>query len=96
MKLSTCIERILVNGVYSVEDEFMCNILDRDGLTEFKRDVQDMVAKISPSSKRGTPLVCALHDVGIIDMNDMSSRKEFEYTQQLYVWWVFDLKRKGL
>lgn len=96
MKLSTCIERILVSGVYDINNEFMCNILDFDGLTEFKHHVQDMVASISPNSNRGTPLACALHYSGVININETRNEVVFEFTKQLYCWWVFDLKRKGL
>lgn len=96
MKLSEIIENIIVSGVYNIDDEFMCNILDRDGLTEAKLKVQDMVQSISPASMRGAPLACALHKVGIIDIENMSYDETFTYTKQLYCWWVFDLKRKGL
>lgn len=96
MKLSEAIEQMLVTpGCYSPQNEYMCHVLSANNLGRFKSDVEDMVLTIH-QSYRGVPLVCALHESRIINMNNMGWREMFDYTTQLYVWWVFDLKRKGL
>lgn len=96
MKLSQAIEKMLVSGAYNIADQYMCIVLRHNDLLRFEDDVQDMVNAIYPASNRGTPLVCALHEAGVINMDNMSWHAQFEFTQQLYCWWVFDLKRKGL
>lgn len=96
MKLSQAIEHMLVTGRYSRQNEYMCHVLSNDGLDQFKSDVEDMVLSIRPQSYRGVPLICALHESRFINMNEMTWQAMFDYTKQLYCWWVFDLKRKGL
>lgn len=96
MKLSQAIEQMLVTRRYGNQCEFMCCVLDHANLSEFVNDVQDMVASIYDSGKPTWPLACALHDAGIIDTNNQTWSETLAYTTQLYCWWVFDLKRKGL
>lgn len=96
MKLSEAIEKMLVTGKYGSNCEFMCCALDTAGLEEFINAVQDMVATIKVGCKRSYPLACALHDAHIIDTNIQTWNETLKYTKQLYCWWVFDLKRKGL
>lgn len=96
MKLSEVIENMIVTGNYGAQNEYMCNVLKEHGYRDFVDDVHDMVAIIHPRGVRGIPLICALHETFIINMNKMSCREMANYTKQLYCWWVFDLKRKGL
>ena len=96
MKLSEAIEQMLVTGCYSLVDQYMCHVLSNNNLGRFKSDVEDMVMTIRPQNYRGSPLVCALHESHFINMNEMTWDEMFSYTTQLYCWWVFDLKRKGL
>lgn len=100
MKLSAAIELMIVSGNYSVHNEFMCLVLRDCGHGDHVEAVQDMVYEINPAGRRGYPLICALHDNAecSFDLDDVGvgHKEEFEYTKQLYCWWVFDLKRKGL
>lgn len=99
MKLSAAIEAQLLSGAYNVCSSFMCILLDRDPQTvEHTPAVTAMVNTIHPNSG-DIPLVCALHAHGIMNINyggGWDTQRQFNYTQQLYCWWVFDLKRKGL
>lgn len=96
MKLSQVIEHMVVSGKYGQQNEYMCNALKENDLREHVDAVQDMVNDIHPPSYHGTPLVCALHEAKIINMNTLSWHDQRAFTAQLYCWWVFDLKRKGL
>lgn len=97
MKLSAAIEKMLVTGVYKyLEDEYMCCVLNRHNLEEHVSAVQDMVQTIKPNVCRNYPLACALHDADIYSLHVHTNREMFEFCKQLYCWWVFDLKRKGL
>lgn len=100
MKLSTAIERALIDKMYSMnghmygQSEFMCNVLAKDGLHDHVCSVQAMVQQINPSPVKKQALVAALFNAGYIT-DSMSRADTFAYTTELYVWWVFDLKRKG-
>lgn len=97
MKLSEAIEQMIVTRKYCLYDhEYMCNSLSHNDLGGFVDAVHDMVCTIKPGIGRGTPLICALHAAGIINVNNMTDPEMFSYTLQVYCWWVFDLKRKGL
>lgn len=105
MFLSRIIELALVRGYYGTEpseDIFMCNALHsmmRAGLiTRNQHDkavkcIQAMMLGIFPDYQCYT-LVDALYRKGVTTNKDIFDN--YEFTQQLYVWWVFDLKRKGL
>lgn len=97
MKLSEAIEQTIVSGTYNQCNEFMCIALGNMNLHQFIPDVQELVYSILPNTG-DIPLSCALHSMHYININDgsMSHAQQFAYTQQLYCWWVFDLKRKGL
>lgn len=99
MKLSQAIEEMLVDGHYGKPSgQYMCIVLsDRgDPYAAFVDDIERMVNTINPNGYIGQPLICALHDRGVINMNGMSCQEMQDYTTQFYCWWVFDLKRKGL
>lgn len=96
MKLSQAIEAMLIGGFYNPSAEFMCHVLQRAGHEEHVEAVQDMVHVVWPSSRRGYPLSCAVHDAEVYTYDDHSNLEMFLFCQQLYCWWVFDLKRKGL
>lgn len=96
MKLSAAIEEMLVSRKYGASCEFMCCALDNAGLDQFVNAVQDMVATIYAGKSRTWPLACALHDARIVNTNLQTWAETLAYTKQLYCWWVFDLKRKGL
>ena len=98
MKLSQAIEEALTSGVYNQCNEFMCNVLNQAHGQSMMEDLQDHLAEV-------------FHNVGdlplSVQIHRIESRKpgfnELEYwktsfrrTQQWYVWFVFDLKRKGL
>lgn len=97
MKLSAAIEEAITSGTYNQVNEFMCIVLGQMNQRQHINAVQDMVYSIHPSMG-DIPLSCALHAKRLINLNDgsWSSAQIFAYTQQLYCWWVFDLKRKGL
>ena len=97
MKLSEAIELTITSGTYNQCNEFMCIALGNKKLHQFIPDVEEMVNSIHPNTG-GIPLSCALHAKHYINLNDGSWKHAqiFAYTQQLYCWWVFDLKRKGL
>lgn len=97
MKLSAAIELAITSGVYNQCNEFMCIALSNMDLKEHIPAVTALVSSIH-YNKVDIPLVCALHSKGYINTNygGMSRQEQFAYTKQLYCWWVFDLKRKGL
>jgi hypothetical protein len=96
MKLSAAIEQALVSGTYNQCNEFMCCVLNDMDLDNHIPAVQAMVATIAPKPYPGMPLCNALHEAKIIDVNRDCYTATFAYTKQLYCWWVFDLKRKGM
>lgn len=98
-KLSAVLEQAIRTGIYQ-RREFMCFAL-QDMLTKKKahpyiEQVQDMVVSIHPScvsllgalNMTGAPCTLLLAD------GDYSATDEM--THQFYIWWIFDLKRKGL
>lgn len=98
MKLSAAIEQAIVSGTYSVHNEFMCIALADLGYKHLAADVTEMVSTIHPNTG-DIPLSCALHARGLVDLDlgaGWSHVTIHEYCKQLYCWWVFDLKRKGL
>ena len=97
MKLSGAIEECLLSGKYNVNNEFMCIALSDAGYKKFTADVTEMVNSIHPNSG-DIPLSCALHAKKLLNLNDgsWSKMRTHLYCKQLYCWWVFDLKRKGL
>lgn len=96
MKLSKVIEIAIRTEAYNLREEYMCLALDHMSQNEHIISVQALVRSIRPDAPISYPLVCALHDKGIINMSNMTFVEMFMYTKQLYCWWVFDLKRKGL
>lgn len=101
MKLSAAIEKALIDKMYSLDgymygqSSYMCIVLKAAGRYDLANLVADMVQGISPNPYHGQALVSALYDTGYIT-DSMSRADTFAYTSELYVWWVFDLKRKGL
>lgn len=98
MKLSEAIEQMLVTKVYSLHMPYMCIVLGYEDNTSLHiKSVVEMVNGIYHNTG-DIPLVCALHYRNLMNINDgsWSDARQFDYTQQLYCWWVFDLKRKGL
>lgn len=96
MKLSAAIEKMLVERKYNRFDEFMCLVLRDNYLSEHIDAVQDMVHAINPEYPYGYPLYSTLYESALLDIQDMELAEAFKVTTELYVWWVFDLKRKGL
>ena len=97
MKLSQAIEKAIVSKTYApYVNEFMCNIMNVQGMQHHTESIQDMVATIYPEGNRSQPLICALIDAGIREAEYDNDLEDFAYTKELYCWWVFDLKRKGL
>jgi hypothetical protein len=93
VKLSEAIERALVKGVYDASNPYMCNAMYSMGYPNFEADIAEMLDTISPDNYT---LIGALGDVYPDTFGNMNYLKKFAYTSQLYCWWVFDLKRKGL
>lgn len=96
MKLSAAIELMLVSKKYNRFDEFMCLVLKDNDLGEHIDAVQDMVHAINPTYALGYPLYSTLFESDLLGLRDMNFEHAFKVTSELYVWWVFDLKRKGL
>lgn len=93
MKLSQAIERALVKGYYTPGNPYMCNAMCAMGYWNLEHDIAAMVDTINPDNYT---LIGALRNIYPDKFNAMSCAEEFAYTSQLYCWWVFDLKRKGL
>lgn len=93
MKLSEAIEHALVNEVYYLENAFMCNAMCSMGHTAHIPHIEGMLNTIDPGDHYtlSDALVSAYPEMVFKDKVD-----RFAFTSQLYVWWVFDLKRKGL
>lgn len=92
MKLSAAIEYCLIEGEYNRTHEYMCHVLRDIGQREHIPAVQAMVRSIDPECNS---LAGALYLV-IDDSANWPSGCMFNFTKQLYCWYVFDLKRKGL
>lgn len=94
MKLSEAIELALVNKAYCVETPYMCHALVNINLDEFVGHVMAMVKNIYPWAHS---LLGALGYINAPCRNWLADDcTNFQVTKQLYCWWVFDLKRKGL
>lgn len=104
MKLSRIIELALVRhyGPEQVQDQFLCNAVDSlymERMIDIKqkkaaiRLIEALLRKIFPEQQLYT-MVDALYRTGRIPHKEIYAN--MPYTAQLYVWWVFDLKRKGL
>lgn len=102
MKLSRIIELALVKhyGVGDRKFNFMCHaveelqeedLITKKQLSEAHSAIYEMISTID---KGCTALVSALHRTGIVEEDRCIPN--MPYTTQLYVWWVFDLKNKGL
>lgn len=96
MKLSAAIELAITSGEYNPCCEYMCVTLKKMKMEHHVEAVQQMVHSIYPRGYGDQPLICALHDAKVLDMETMTNLQQFIHNQQLYCWWVFDLKRKGL
>lgn len=104
MKLSRIIELALINyyGAHWSKHQFMCNAIEnmeRAGQIDKKqrmaaiKDIEELLLRIYPGEYTFC-LVTSLCKAGYVPTN--SSEDNIAYTTQLYVWWVFDLKNKGL
>lgn len=104
MKLSRIIELALVRhyGPEQVQDQFLCNAVDSLRLERLitlpeqrkaTKLIQGLLLQLFPEQQLHT-LVDALYRIGRIPHKEIYAN--MPYTTQLYVWWVFDLKRKGL
>jgi hypothetical protein len=104
MKLSRIIELALIRfyGADYNLDQFMCNAVDtlrRQGMITAKqkdeavKHIENMLLVVYPQNQEYT-LLNALKRAGYLPDNEVY--KNMGYTTQLYVWWVFDLKNKGL
>ena len=93
MKLSAAIEQALVTGTYGSSEHgyYMCLALA--SWPEHVAEVQKLVNTLHIDTYDGIPLACALYKAGYLDENLKGSE---QYTTQFYIWWVYDLKRKGL
>jgi hypothetical protein len=96
MKLSAVIEQMLVTNRYNLYNEFMCLVLCDEGFGKYIEHVEAMVHAIYPEANYGYPLYSALYEKGVLDLENKTFEEGFKVTKELYVWWVFDLKRKGL
>lgn len=104
MKLSRIIELAFIRhygGQYH-QDQFMCNAVDtlrrrgmitREQAKQATKLIEDMLLIVCPKQQQYT-LLNALKQAGYLPDNEVY--KNMDYTSQLYVWWVFDLKNKGL
>jgi hypothetical protein len=89
MKLSEAIELAITSGRYPKKSQYMCFILEDLEQKEHKASVQEMVHKINPYYITLRGALLSTQQVTV----DMDITK---YMLDLYCWWVFDLKRKGL
>jgi len=97
VKLSTAIEKALTYGYYHRGNPFMCNAMYTMGLSlTTEQSIQAMVNSIAIGDD-GEDLTLS-HAVKKVkpEMKALLGDAMFQYTTQLYCWWVFDLKRKGL
>ena len=96
MKLSDAIQQCL-ETVYPNFERYMCRALERQGLAEFKPSVMELVTSINgwSLSLLGALLTASAQD-GCIQFDPANDEEKLAYVRELYIWWVFDLKRKGL
>lgn len=100
MKLSQAIEDALLTRKYNSYDEFMCTVLKNNYSLELRNQLQEMLNVIFPGIL-SRPLVNQLFErAGGLEMsqedNNVFWANSFQLTAEWYVWFVFDLKRKGL
>lgn len=104
MKLSRMIELALVRhyGPEQNQDTFLCNALNslrHEKMISVNQElkavqcVEALMLRIWPNEQAYT-MVSALYNAGKIKDKDIYTN--LPYTTQLYIWWVFDLKNKGL
>lgn len=98
MKLSQAIEEALTSGVYNQCNSFMCNVLNVAHGSEMMEQLQNHLSEIFQNEGK-RPLI---NQLWVIEYKkpgfsqDEFCKTNFERTQEWYVWFVFDLKRKGL
>lgn len=104
MKLSRIIELALIHyyGRTGNRHDFMCHavehmqevldLITKDQCLSTKESIQELLDSIDKGS---SALVSALFQAGYVE-EDRANDTTMAYTTQLYVWWVFDLKNKGL
>lgn len=98
MKLSQAIEEALTSGVYNQCNAFMCNVLLNDHGYEMEQQLQDHLSEIFQNEGK-RPLINQLWAIeykkpGFVEEEFWFN--DFNRTSEWYVWFVFDLKRKGL
>lgn len=98
LKLSQAIEEALTSGVYNQCNQFMCNVLEVEHGLNMRSDLQVHLGLVF-NSLGSRPLIKELHSIEVLKRGfDHAEfwKTSFERTQEWYVWFVFDLKRKGL
>lgn len=98
MKLSKAIEEVLLSGAYNQCNAFMCNVLNDEYDLEMEQELQSYLSEIFQNEGK-RPLINQLWDIerkkpGFLEEEFWFN--DFNRTQEWYVWFVFDLKRKGL
>lgn len=105
MKLSRIIELALVThyGFELGKNQFMCHAigeLKRTGmitkhqLTDTEEAIQELLDTLNPEESYSA-MVSTLSSIGLLPDSRVTTEGT-KYTTELYVWWVFDLKNKGL
>lgn len=89
MKLSEAIEKALTSGMYKDNLCFMCWALEAMGQSEHIPAVMDLVHSFNHECRSLSGALSCYESTNHIKDLDL-------HTTELYVWWVFDLKRKGL
>jgi len=104
MKLSRIIELALVHyyGAHHSKQQFLCNAVDdlsRAGMIDNDQrkatinSIETLLLQIYPREQCYC-MVNALQRANYLGHGTVD--KHIAYITQLYVWWVFDLKNKGL
>lgn len=104
MKLSRIIELALVHyyGAHYAKQQFLCNavhdlvrakMIDDRQYKQVVTAIEKVILKVYPKEQCYC-MVNALQKANYIGKGQIE--KHIPYITQLYVWWVFDLKRKGL
>lgn len=91
MKLSAAIELALTSGKYEGNLSFMCWALEALEQNEHIPQVMALVHSFNPQCSSLSGAI----DCSTMDWESINPDMD-ELTKELYVWWVFDLKRKGL
>ncbi len=96
-KLSDALEHCISTGSYPYSHRYMCEALAAASLEDFKTDVMRMVKSVDPSciSLFGALSMRSAME-GDIVYDPEGEDDKLAYGRQFYIWWVFDLKRKGL